>query len=60
MQFQRILWQTVFVSKGWLEMFQFVPHWCLAVFCDNAVDEQNLDGDTKNCLPDRNFLDAFN
>ena len=33
---------------------------CLVVFCDNAVDEQNIDGETEDCFPDRNFLDAFN
>ena len=33
---------------------------CLGVFCDNAVDEQNIDDKTEDHFPDRNFLDAFN
>ena len=33
---------------------------CLGVFCDNAVDDQNMDDETEGYFPDRNFLDAFN
>ena len=33
---------------------------CLGVFCENAVDEQNIDRETEDYFPDRNFLDAFN
>ena len=33
---------------------------CLGVFCDNAVNEQNIDDKTKDYFPDRKVLDAFN
>ena len=33
---------------------------CLGVFCENAVDEQNIADKTEDYFPDRNFLDAFN
>ena len=33
---------------------------CLGVFCDNVVDEQNIDDETDDYFPDRNFLDVFN
>ena len=32
---------------------------CLGVFCDIAVDDQNIDDKTEDYFPDRNFLDAF-
>ena len=34
--------------------------WCLGVFCDNVVDEQNIDDETEDYFPGMNFLDAFN
>ena len=32
---------------------------CLDIFYDNAVDEQNIDDETEDYFPERNFLDAF-
>ena len=44
-----------------LEMLAWnAPAPVVSVFCDNAVDEQNIADETEDYFPDWNFLDAFN
>ena len=50
MQLKRILWQTVLVSKGWLGMLQLV-RWMSSCFCDNAMNEQNIDDEIEDYFP---------
>ena len=37
-------------SKGWLGMLQLV-RWMSSCFCDNAMNEQNIDGEIEDYFP---------